>query len=197
MKFGLCPVQGGAQQIAPLLVACSVQDQLLGWNNGGSVKNLSKSVGIDLPKFRRKSLQRGAALVEFALVVPLLVLMIVGVVDLGGALNSYMVLAQIAGEGVRSAGERAGLERGSNFVNLVDGEFYPGQYSVQFKVNSMLRLQDLPLSGLTVRSAYYRNGGAGNPERTVAVSISGTYNGILPVFRNFPINIEKQGPYLF
>lgn len=46
--------------------------------------------------------ERGANLVEAALVVPILVLILAGVVDLGRAFSSYIVIANAAREGARA-----------------------------------------------------------------------------------------------
>jgi Flp pilus assembly protein TadG len=46
---------------------------------------------------------RGSNLVEFALVLPLLVLILAGMADVGRAFNSYMVITNGAREGARAA----------------------------------------------------------------------------------------------
>ena len=50
-----------------------------------------------------KRSERGANLVEFALVLPLLVLILAGMADIGRAFNSYMVITNAAREGARAA----------------------------------------------------------------------------------------------
>lgn len=47
--------------------------------------------------------QRGTALVEFALIAPLLFLLLFGIVDFGRALNYYNQITQLAGQGARAA----------------------------------------------------------------------------------------------
>jgi hypothetical protein len=47
--------------------------------------------------------ERGTALVEFALVGPLLFLLVFGIIDFGRALNYYNNLTQLAGQGARAA----------------------------------------------------------------------------------------------
>jgi Flp pilus assembly protein TadG len=47
--------------------------------------------------------ERGSNLVEFALVLPLLVLILAGMADVGRAFNSYMVITNGAREGARAA----------------------------------------------------------------------------------------------
>lgn len=47
--------------------------------------------------------ERGASLVEFALVLSLLMILLAGIVDLGRAFNSYMVITNASREGARYA----------------------------------------------------------------------------------------------
>ena len=47
--------------------------------------------------------QRGAALVEFIVVLPLLLVLVFGVIDFSGAFNDYQAVRQGAGAGVREA----------------------------------------------------------------------------------------------
>ena len=57
---------------------------------------------------------RGAAAVEFALVLPLLVMLIFGIVDFGRMLNAKITLTEAAREGARAAsliGRDAGVAR--------------------------------------------------------------------------------------
>ena len=46
---------------------------------------------------------RGQTIVEFALIIPFLLLLVVGVMEFGLILNQYMVVAEAAREGARSA----------------------------------------------------------------------------------------------
>jgi hypothetical protein len=54
-----------------------------------------------LRAFRRD--QCGTALVEFALIAPLLFLLLFGIIDFGRALNYYNQVTQLAGQGARAA----------------------------------------------------------------------------------------------
>ena len=56
-----------------------------------------------ISKARRRSPIGGAAAVEMALVLPLLLLLVFGIVDFGRALNLQITLTQAAREGVRPA----------------------------------------------------------------------------------------------
>ena len=54
-----------------------------------------------MKRMRRDRSDRGAAAVEFALVVPILLLLVFGIIDFGRILNAEIQLSQAAREGVR------------------------------------------------------------------------------------------------
>jgi len=55
------------------------------------------------PTRSRKAPERGSVVVEFALVVPVLLLIVFGIIDFGRALNAQIALTGAAREGVRLA----------------------------------------------------------------------------------------------
>ncbi len=61
-------------------------------------------------RWRRVASDRGAAAVEFALVLPLLLLLVFGIIDFGRALNTQITLTEAAREGARleSVGQPVG-----------------------------------------------------------------------------------------
>jgi Flp pilus assembly protein TadG len=75
--------------------------------------------------------QRGAQLLEFALVLPLLLVLAVGVVDFGRAWNIRQILNNAAREGARLAASRPSLELGSGSSNPV-GNMLICQVVVQY-----------------------------------------------------------------
>jgi Flp pilus assembly pilin Flp len=104
--------------------------------------------------------ERGASLIETALVLPLLLLLVGGIVDLGGAFNSYIMVTNASREGARYASKfpkdadgivKATKQEATNFgVALADEEmviyveFAEGQLSgkpvsvsVTFKHNTL------------------------------------------------------------
>ena len=56
---------------------------------------------------RSAARDRGAAAVEFALLLPVLLLLVFGIIDFGRALNAQITLTQAAREGARIAALRA------------------------------------------------------------------------------------------
>ena len=59
--------------------------------------------GVEMRRARRARGERGAALVEFALVLPLLMLFVFGVIEFGGTYNDYISLRNGVREGARLA----------------------------------------------------------------------------------------------
>jgi Flp pilus assembly protein TadG len=60
--------------------------------------------GRELPQaLRRLARQEGQALVEFALILPALMFILLGILDFGRAMNYYNDLTQLAAEGARAA----------------------------------------------------------------------------------------------
>jgi Flp pilus assembly protein TadG len=95
--------------------------------------------------------ERGTALVEFALITPILFLLVFGIVEFGRVLNAYNDLTQLAGQGARAAavshnpdGTTVGATSGT-----VDS-FCNGQtYSIQCQLSHHYAQTD-SLSGVSV-----------------------------------------------
>lgn len=69
------------------------------WGQSGAAPQEGETVSL----CRKRSDERGAAAVEFALVVPFLLLLVFGMIDFGWAINRYTVLNNATREGVRLA----------------------------------------------------------------------------------------------
>lgn len=76
----------------------------------------------------RRSSRRGQALAEFALVVPLFLLLALALVDFARGIFIYSVMADAAREGARYAIVHGTLAKGDSPPNLVSGpSFIPGE----------------------------------------------------------------------
>ena len=134
---------------------------------------------------------------------PLLLTLFLGVMDLGRALNAYIVLSHIAAEGVRTASGAPALEPGVYTAALASGgtpsiddlRTVPGQYRVQSRVKGMAALQNFGIRNLTSTSTYNANTG-GVDNKTVAVNLSGDFESFLPFLGEIRISSQKSGPYL-
>ena len=114
---------------------------------------------------------RGQSLVEFALVLPILMIMVFGIIDFGMGLRSYISLTNATREGARFAavGNPAGAYptdcNGSTTTSVI------GRVCVA--------IEGLDLADLQTVSVAYPNGQ--NPGESVIVSAEYTYNYITPL----------------
>jgi Flp pilus assembly protein TadG len=87
--------------------------------------------------------ERGQSLVEFAIILPVLLLLVVGTVDLGMGFRTYITLTNAAREGVRwisihptdQVGARARIEEEAARIGLSEGIFLEDGYEVGFSPN--------------------------------------------------------------
>jgi Flp pilus assembly protein TadG len=82
--------------------------------------------------------QRGTALVEFALIAPLLFLLLFGIVDFGRALNYYNQITQLAGQGARAAA----VNRNPDGTALSNSNLYSIQQQLVQKYTGQRELQN-------------------------------------------------------
>jgi Flp pilus assembly protein TadG len=106
--------------------------------------------------------ERGANLVEMALILPLLLLLLAGVVDIGRAYHTYITIINAAREGARYGVNRPWDTSG-----------------IQTMVRNEAQNSNVNLSGATITVS---NGGTGNPIRvTVQLQFPTLMGGILGI----------------
>jgi len=119
--------------------------------------------------------ERGQDLIELALVLPVLLLILVGVVDLGRAFQSYLVITNAAREGARQAAQNAfdtnairetalqetrnaGIADSAVVVSVVPGSSgSPVRVSVQYDfalLSGVLPVNSVPLSSTVEMVAF-------------------------------------------
>jgi Flp pilus assembly protein TadG len=126
------------------------------------------------PRWRFRALrrdQRGTALVEFALIAPVLFLLIFGVLDFSLALNDYNQASQLVGLGARAAAVNRNPD-GSSIT--------AGSTSIQSQLSE--NYAHGALNGNPVCISLPSGAAAGQP-----VTVSVTYNfHLLPIFSSIP-----------
>jgi Flp pilus assembly protein TadG len=131
---------------------------------------VSMSCKYEMNKKLKKNASRGAILIEFAIVLPLLLLMLAGIVDLGSMLFRSHELARAAREGAVQASRETNpafpSSRDAILNSLGSSSTNPGWASIQIVGDG-----SFPATGSTV---------------TVTI----TYNYDHPIF--FPFNIVPQ-----
>jgi Flp pilus assembly protein TadG len=120
--------------------------------------------------------ERGTAVVEFALVAPLLFLLVFGIIEFGRVLNTYNELTQVAGQGARAAAVNRnpdGTAIGAASGTVKDVPCGGQTYSIQCQLSNYYAKNDalsnvsvcIPTSGMpaavgqpvTVRTKYVYN----------------------------------------
>lgn len=125
----------------------------------------------------RKVVDRGQSIVEFALVVPVLVLISVGIFDLGRGVYYYNVISGTARETARQAIVCAGDQQTPKDCTSQDDDAAAGAESKAIVV---------PISEITV-SPHIRKYG-----ETVTVIVIATFIPATPLFGNITLTAKSQ-----
>lgn len=120
--------------------------------------------------FKLKKNEKGQSMVEFALVLPLLILIVIGIIDFGWLFNGKITLTSAAREGARVAAIIKNETTATAAIN-----------------------ETADLSGLTINSVQYSyiNGGINNVNR-VMVKVEGSMNPLVGLFITGPVNIDSE-----
>lgn len=123
---------------------------------------------------RDSNRERGANLVELALILPFLLLLIAAIADFGRAFNSYIVINNAAREGARYGGR-------VNHTDVIDTYILNAVY--QEAENSGLDLRDPTVATITIEPAW--NVRPANTPMTVTVDYTMTtfFTGIVGLDR--------------
>lgn len=162
--------------------------------------------------FLGEDTERGAVILEWAIVALGMILGLITLFDTGNGLYTYMMMAHVAAEGARTGGKVPALEEpgaftdediGATAAEISDCE--SGSPSTlacgHFLIASRMRLMTTTLPvGVDPTTISFRTqlfpagGGAGAENGTVKVEVSVFFDGIL---FDLPIRASRQAPYLF
>ena len=147
--------------------------------------------------------QRGIAFIELLIALPFLVTLFVGVVDIGQAVNQYLLLSEAVNEGVRIAAEDGRLSINGTYA--APGQSCTPQGSgdldlhkeIQKQVKNVIGIQNhwIDPNSLCVQTTL---ADAATPsEKNVTVTVSTTFRAMFPVFDGMNISASANGPHLF
>lgn len=165
-----------------------------------------------ISKNSRRLSTRGAALPELAIVLPFLVIISIGLIDISRMILQYLELNAISYEGARYASTLGELEQGDfrmfHNLHLIDPGSKAGQRMMKTSKHHYLvhkRLEQLiDLYGVNIHSLHISTqrilptptGGVARPEdNSVTIRIAGVYDSILQIY-SLPIIANIQGGYL-
>lgn len=119
----------------------------------------------NLNSFRRTRSDRGAAMVEFAIIAPLLLLLVFGIIEFGRAYNAQNTLTHAAREGAREyaitqdaasaevVAKNAATSLNKSLITATLSACDPGQpASVTLQYPFQLRIAFFPVSNFTMQS---------------------------------------------
>jgi len=134
-------------------------------------------------------------MLEFAVIIPLFVLLMAGIVDLGRGLNQYFALRRLAYEGGRMASNTERLETGSYSPDVTGGPAATIQSALHGKIRTMIDFHGSGRFPAYVSMATERY--VSNPS-IVRVTLSTTLKPLLiNFFPAIPISATVDAPYLF
>ena len=129
--------------------------------------------------------ERGTALVEFALIAPLLFLVVFGIIEFGRILNAYNQLTQLAGQGARAAAVNRnpdGTAIAASSGTVDNADCGTRSYSIQCQLSKYYAKND----GLTNVKACILNTASNplptNPGQPVTIKVTYRYNFIVGLF---------------
>ncbi len=159
--------------------------------------------------------ESGAAMMEFMLVLPFILTMIFGVVDLGRAISQYMILSEVVSQGVRYGGSISNLkDTATKFSDLTAGQHCGASKTkavskgsimtdndlhemIQQRVEDLVEQGNSSLDGDTLCiTSQLASVGAGS-EKNIHLEVQASFNSILPMFNGIVLKAQATGPYLF
>ena len=150
--------------------------------------------------------ERGTAFAEFLVTFPFLVIMLMGITDLGMALNTHLTLGRIAYEGSRFAATVALLEKPAAAGDSVDTDSEavgkPGHQSIRQRVNDLLDRNEIDRAQLPadyLSTARIPKEDIGATADQVRVTIRVPFQTMFPLLRGLlpSLSSEVTGPYLY
>lgn len=136
---------------------------------------------------KRCSDERGSAFLEFAISLPFLITVIIGVIDIGRGMREYFLLKAAVIEGAERAMSLSNL---TGSLGCSSGTYDRSHEQVHQRVEELLTLQSRALTTPCVSSA------VSSSDKTVMVRASAKFQAIFPLFDGVSIAAEARMPYL-
>jgi Flp pilus assembly protein TadG len=153
--------------------------------------------------------QDGLSFLELAIVLPLFILVLFAVTDLGLGLIDYLRVSQIVHESTRHLATIPNLEEmncsrvpssddGISCTNITGTSVSSNDHKRVFeKAILVTNLQKGKFEINNISTSVQLDNTGDIRDDTVKVSINATYNGFFPLFRFIPIYFEARSPYMY
>jgi Flp pilus assembly protein TadG len=152
-----------------------------GWNRSASAAQRgSRSLGRQIHAQLRSG-EQGNAIIEFALILPVMLLLTTGIMVFGIAMNNYLQLNNAVSVGARTLAISAQLTldpcaTASSAITSAVPNLTPSKFTFSYVMNGTT------YTGTTCASASVSDGAAGNLASGTTVSVTATYPLNLSVF---------------
>ncbi len=140
--------------------------------------------------------EQGISMIEFAIILPLLALLFIGIFEIGLALNTYLTLTQITREGVRFGSRTPFLKFGVEENNLTCSSECGGHKKVHDNILKLIKDNGIDKRFYTSSTPSITTFLEKKDEGKFRVTIKIPYKGWL-LMKGFYITTEDKGPYLF
>ncbi len=140
--------------------------------------------------------EQGVSMVEFAIILPLIFILFMGVIEGALALNTYLTLTQITREGVRYGSHTPSLKFEEEQNNLTCSKDCGGHKKIHKKVLKLIKENEIDKRIYGKKSPSITSFLEKKNEGNFKVKIQIPYKGWLFI-KGVNITIEDTGPYLF
>jgi len=144
----------------------------------------------------RKSGQHGGILVEFALVMPVIIGIFTGFMDIGLMLDQRARLERSVYEAVRYGISVPGLEPVTVSSNSPNTS-YPRQLELQQRLKDILVQNSIRATSTTITTTLIPTGTGNQRESILTVRIDAQVPAQLPGFKTYSLSLSQSAPYLF
>ncbi len=145
-------------------------------------------------------------MVELTLVIPFILVVVMGVYDIGRMFLSYLALTQSVRETVRYGAGIADLEPADTIdchstpANQAQcANVTPKHLLIQNRLARLLSLQSLPIENIRYHSTFVGDaawGETGSDQETVRINLTATYDSFFLPFDLLPLALVESGPHL-
>lgn len=140
--------------------------------------------------------ERGVAFIEFALVIPPLLLLCTFVFDFGMAIDRYLTLTRISYEAARYGSQLGGLESQTVSQATWDAstDRPPIHTRLRERIIKLVDENDLALRDIEIETSLKTTAASNS---IVEISITSRYQSFFTQVGTIPLSVEARAPYLY
>lgn len=149
---------------------------------------------------KTKNNQSGTSFLEFAVGLPIILLLLMGTVDLGMAVNQYLAITRATYEGMRYGASLYNNQPGCKGPEcLPEDQSNTNLNEIDGRIKQILSLQGYTNSSVTVKSTTWvdTQNGENHEYNMLQATVEVPFQSTMPLFDLFPIRAEIKFSDLF